>query len=451
MRTLGLQRLPVLGRLAAGPAGRRGRQPGRPRLLRPARRRAARPGHRRPGRRSTTGTCRRRWRTPAAGRSATPPSASPSTPRSSPRRSATGSALDHAERAVVLGVPRLRAAAARARPSRAGRRGRGRPPPAARATASRSQALRAAVPDAAGRHHAEPLPRRPRSTTRAATRRRAADRRPAEPSSSTRCSGSYPDDVLRTWRRPTAAFVRDGDLATDRAPLDFLGVNYYTRHVVGAGPVPGQRRRCEFHLDRPALTTAMGWEIDPDGLRDLLIRLQRDYPAIPLYVTENGAAYDDVSRPTARCTTPTASPTSSRTSRAARRAIEQGVPLRGYFVWSLLDNFEWAYGYAQRFGLVHVDYATQLRTPKDSARWYARPSSGARHASARVLRSRDLPRERRAEPADPRAGGGPCRRRPRHRLPGRQRVVAGGERTGRAVSRPSRSSGTCRTSRPGRS
>jgi beta-glucosidase len=109
----------------------------------------------------------------------------------------------------------------------------------------------------------------------------------------------------------------------------------------------------------------MGWEIDADGLHDILTRVARDYRPIPLYVTENGAAF------------PEGIVDGDRIAyldghlRAAHRAIENGADLRGYFVWSLLDNFEWAYGYSKRFGLIHVDYDTLVRTPKDSARWYA--------------------------------------------------------------------------------
>jgi beta-glucosidase len=120
--------------------------------------------------------------------------------------------------------------------------------------------------------------------------------------------------------------------------------------------------------DRPR--TDLGWEIDPSGLDELLLRLHRDYPSLPLYVTENGAAFDDV---------PDADDMVQDLGRirfldghlrAAHRAIQGGVDLRGYFVWSLLDNFEWAEGYAKRFGIVYVDFPTQRRLPKDSARWY---------------------------------------------------------------------------------
>jgi beta-glucosidase len=161
----------------------------------------------------------------------------------------------------------------------------------------------------------------------------------------------------------------DPVLAGDGPRLDFLGVNYYSRHVVRAGqrsgkPSPWVGAEDVEWVSRGLPRTDMGWEIDADGLYDVLARMHRDYPPVPLYVTENGAAFEGVADP-------------QRIAyldghlRAAHRAIAGGVDLRGYFVWSLLDNYEWAFGYAKRFGLVHVDYETLQRTPKDSARWYA--------------------------------------------------------------------------------
>jgi beta-glucosidase len=158
--------------------------------------------------------------------------------------------------------------------------------------------------------------------------------------------------------------------------MDFLGVNYYSRNVVGAAPGPDRvRAGAEF--------TEMGWEVYPSGLTDLLLRLQRDYPVPPLVITENGAAFRD-------------EVVDGRVHDAARvaylerhigalaEALALGVPVSGYMAWSLIDNFEWTRGYAKRFGLVHVDYATQRRTLKDSGRWYrdflARQRSRARPA-----------------------------------------------------------------------
>jgi beta-glucosidase len=188
--------------------------------------------------------------------------------------------------------------------------------------------------------------------------------------------GRYPDDVVRDLAAVTdQAHVRDGDLATIAAPLDLLGVNYYTRHVVAAGEGAGRGSAWveseHVHAVETGLPrTAMGWDVDPAGLGALLRRLHREYPAILLYITENGAAYDDVVAPDGGVHDAERVAYLRAHLAECHGAIADGVPLRGYFAWSLMDNFEWAYGYAKRFGLVHVDYATQRRTPKDSAHWY---------------------------------------------------------------------------------
>ncbi|MGN9846452.1 GH1 family beta-glucosidase [Nonomuraea sp. H19] len=185
---------------------------------------------------------------------------------------------------------------------------------------------------------------------------------------------AYPADVVQDLTEVTGfEHVRDGDLKVIAAPLDFLGVNYYTPAIVsGDGPArpPGKpspyvgSETVRF-VDGGGPRTTLGWEVDESGLSDLLVRLARDYPVTALYVTENGAAYDEEVHDADRIAY------FDGHLRACHDAVAQGVPLRGYFAWSLLDNFEWAHGYAQRFGLVHVDFATQRRTPKDSARWYA--------------------------------------------------------------------------------
>jgi beta-glucosidase len=182
--------------------------------------------------------------------------------------------------------------------------------------------------------------------------------------------GSYPKDVLADLAPVTdASFIHDGDLATIRQPLDFLGVNYYTRHVVGAGLWPGSGD-VRFQLENGKARTASGWDIDPQGLVDVLSVLQRDYPPIPVYLTENGAAFDDeVQDGVVHDDDRIAFLDSHLQSIATMRA--NGMDIRGYFAWSLFDNYEWAEGYAKRFGIVHVDYDTQVRTSKDSARWYA--------------------------------------------------------------------------------
>ncbi|MEV7396772.1 GH1 family beta-glucosidase [Aeromicrobium sp. NPDC092404] len=182
--------------------------------------------------------------------------------------------------------------------------------------------------------------------------------------------GSYPKDVLHDMSAVTdAAFILDGDTELIAQPLDFLGVNYYTRHVVGAGLWPGSAD-VRFNLDNGLETTDTGWDIDPQGLVDILSQVQRDYPAIPVYLTENGAAFDDVA---VDGVVHDADRIDFLESHLASLATmrEQGMDVRGYFAWSLLDNYEWSEGYAKRFGIVHVDYETQKRTPKDSAHWYA--------------------------------------------------------------------------------
>ncbi|WP_037499454.1 GH1 family beta-glucosidase [Solirubrobacter soli] len=176
--------------------------------------------------------------------------------------------------------------------------------------------------------------------------------------------GSYPDDL----GFPTG-HVLEGDLDTISADLDFFGVNYYFRTVVTSGEAKPHSIWPFNHdiepVERGLPTTDMGWEIDAPGLYDLLTRVARDYPGVPLYVTENGAAFDTGVHDTDRVEY------LRDHFAAAERAIADGVDLRGYFVWSLLDNFEWAYGYSKRFGLIHVDYETLERTPKDSAVFYA--------------------------------------------------------------------------------
>jgi len=178
----------------------------------------------------------------------------------------------------------------------------------------------------------------------------------------------FPADMVEQYGVQLPA--RDGDLAAIAAPMDFLGVNYYFRQVVAADPsdsLLGNR-----HMEVPgAATTAMGWEIHPDGLEDILVRVAEEYEPAAIYVTESGSAFDDL---------PSADGSISDVERTAYleahlaacvRAVERGVPLHGYFAWSLLDNFEWAHGYDKRFGLVHVDYETQKRTMKASGRRYA--------------------------------------------------------------------------------
>src|SRR6185295_10003815 len=189
----------------------------------------------------------------------------------------------------------------------------------------------------------------------------------------------YPADMIadygaegrlpRDWER----LVRPADLAAIAEPTDFLGVNYYNRAVVRSDAIPEAENlpRAVF-LAPESEWTDMGWEVHPEGLYRVLCRVHFDYGPRRVYVTENGAAWSEGPGANGRV------PDHRRLGflrdhfRAARRAIAAGVPLHGYFVWSLLDNFEWDRGYSQRFGIVWVDYRTQKRILKDSAVWYQR-------------------------------------------------------------------------------
>jgi beta-glucosidase len=158
--------------------------------------------------------------------------------------------------------------------------------------------------------------------------------------------------------------IRDGDLATIASPIDFLGVNSYRRHLVAAGNGRPRILRPEGEY------TTMGWEIYPDGLHRLLVRIAEEYAPAAIYVTENGAAFGDVRGHDGEVHDLERTAYIRDHIDAVGRAITDGVPVKGYFVWSFLDNFEWGLGYSQRFGLVYVDYPTLERVPKDSFRAY---------------------------------------------------------------------------------
>ncbi len=178
----------------------------------------------------------------------------------------------------------------------------------------------------------------------------------------------YPAD-LREALHLSLGFVRDGDMAVIATPIDFLGVNYYFRTIVRSDAIPEERnaRRTVFPNPNP---TTMGWEVYPEGLYEILIRLKESYSFPAYFITENGAAYPDRIGPDGQVDDPQRVAYLRAHFEQAARALRAGVPLKGYFVWSLMDNFEWAWGYSQRFGLVYVDYETQERIPKTSARWY---------------------------------------------------------------------------------
>jgi beta-glucosidase len=178
--------------------------------------------------------------------------------------------------------------------------------------------------------------------------------------------GSYPSDMLEHFGA-NAPEIRDGDLEQIAQQIDFLGVNNYSRNLVGAGkdgngPVHLRADESEY--------TDMDWEVYPDGLHDLLVRLRDDYAPPAIYITENGAAFPDVRGHDGSVRDPERQAYLESHIAAVGRAVEAGVPVRGYFVWTLLDNFEWAWGYWKRFGIVYVEFPTQERVPKQSFEWY---------------------------------------------------------------------------------
>ena len=173
--------------------------------------------------------------------------------------------------------------------------------------------------------------------------------------------GQYPQDVLQHLG-PDAPTFTDADMRMIAQPLDYLGVNYYTRNFASTG------NPWDVHSTGNEVTD-MGWEVYPQGLTELLCRLAKDYPARRLRVTENGAAFKD-QMVDGQVDDERRESYLREHIAATHQAIEQGAPVDAYFAWSLLDNFEWASGYEKRFGLIHVDYATLQRTPKRSAKWY---------------------------------------------------------------------------------
>jgi beta-glucosidase len=204
--------------------------------------------------------------------------------------------------------------------------------------------------------------------------------------------GHYPADLIAETQHLTDwSFIKDGDLAAIHVPTDLLGINYYSPTVVQAatpelleqvptgfvndpqsapGPTPYPGTDLVFSSPQQGPYTAMGWRVEPASLTELLVDVAKRYPTVPLVVTENGASYDE------DVVTEGSVHDEHRTAyvrehiAAVHDALEAGADVRGYFLWSLLDNFEWAWGYSKRFGVVHVDFETQVRTPKDSALFY---------------------------------------------------------------------------------
>ena len=198
--------------------------------------------------------------------------------------------------------------------------------------------------------------------------------------------GAYPESLyVATASLTDWDFVLDGDLELINQPLDALGLNYYTPALVSAADVSAQAPRADGHgasdhspwpaaddvafHQTPGDRTEMGWTIDPTGLHELIMRYTLEAPGLPLYITENGAAYDDKIDSDGRVHDPERVAYLHGHLSAVRRAIADGADVRGYYLWSLMDNFEWSAGYNQPFGLLHVDFETLERTPKASYFW----------------------------------------------------------------------------------
>ena len=182
--------------------------------------------------------------------------------------------------------------------------------------------------------------------------------------------GKFPEELAdvydESWSR-----VSEEDLRRISQPIDFVGINYYLRLVVRDDASSDRLRASAVNVPN-CRTTSMGWEIYPQGLTEIVNWVHGRYGRLPLYITENGAAFDDSLLPNGAVDDTLRVEYLKAHLLAARQAICDGVDLRGYFVWSLLDNFEWQFGFTKRFGIVYVDYPTQRRIPKLSARYYAK-------------------------------------------------------------------------------
>ena len=180
--------------------------------------------------------------------------------------------------------------------------------------------------------------------------------------------GAYPPELAELYGEAWPQFP-EGDFGDIRRRIDFVGVNYYTRGLTRNDQQKMIERADRVKNPRAAYTET-GWEVFPQGLTDILTWVRKRYGELPLYITENGAAFYDPPVADGTLEDPLRVDYLRRHLHAAREAMRRGVDLRGYFVWSLLDNFEWALGYAKRFGIIHVDFETQKRTMKSSARFY---------------------------------------------------------------------------------
>ncbi len=308
-------------------------------------------------------------------------------------------ALDHAERAAG-GRPQRPPRSACTHRACATTRSRPRPPTTC-CSATAWPPRRCAPPSPASevRRHAQPDPdpgggRRQRLGRGPGEGPPGRRRQPERRCSSTRCSSAGTPRTRPASMLPPADLILDGDMETIAAPLDFLGVNYYQPVHLKAGDPANLRRGesapmegieggvVEYRPDHMEQTN-MGWLIDPDGLYELLLRVSKDAQGLPLFITENGCAAEDYVNPDGVVNDLERIKFLHLHLDACARAIRDGANLAGYYVWSLLDNFEWAYGYQKRFGIVYVDFATQQRIPKASSGFFAevaRAERGARPA-----------------------------------------------------------------------
>lgn len=182
--------------------------------------------------------------------------------------------------------------------------------------------------------------------------------------------GDYPED-MKAWYRPRIGdfdFIQTGDMDIIGEPGDFLGINYYTRAIIREGNSHSLLQTDQV-MPEGCEYTAMGWEVHPESLYKLLCRIHNDYTDLPLYITENGATQDDL-LVDGEVEDPARISYIKCHLEQSLRFIQGGARLQGYYLWSFLDNFEWAFGYEKRFGIVHIDFETQARTPKQSAYWY---------------------------------------------------------------------------------
>lgn len=192
--------------------------------------------------------------------------------------------------------------------------------------------------------------------------------------------GRYPEDIVEDLRpHVDLSFLKEGDEKLIAQPIDVIGINYYNPSTVRkrTEPLPADARPAMYpgcedieSVKQGFPESDMGWEIEPDALRRLLVKISTNYPATPLYVTENGMACKDVVAEDGTVDDPDRISYYDGHLRSCLQAIEEGVDLRGYFGWTFTDNFEWSFAFTKRFGLVYVDYATQERIPKSSAAWY---------------------------------------------------------------------------------